>query len=96
MPIPVPQPFEQKKRSDILGVIGYDEDGQSTRGWPQTAECLEPICQTSQWWTNNGNGYPLYTHVHSGNFTEQLFTLQFDLAGGTHLGRVGLFPSMLK
>ena len=30
MSIPAPQPVEPQKRSDILDVIGYDEDGQST------------------------------------------------------------------
>ena len=69
MSIPAPQPVEPQKRSDILDVIGYDEDGQSTLGWPQAAECFDPLRQTSYWWTNRCDGYPLYTHVHSGNFT---------------------------
>lgn len=30
--IPAPQPAEPQKRSDILDVIGYDDDGQSTLG----------------------------------------------------------------
>lgn len=72
---------EPQKRSDITDVIGYDEDGQSTLGWPQAAECFDPLRQTSYWWTNRCDGYPLYTHVHSGNFTGQLFTLLFDPAG---------------
>ncbi|STQ11221.1 type VI secretion system protein ImpM [Enterobacter cloacae] len=43
MSIPAPQPVEPQKRSDILDVIGYDEDGQSTLGWPQAAECFDPL-----------------------------------------------------
>ena len=52
MTIPAPQPVEPQKRSDILDVIGYDDDGQSTLGWPQAAECFDPQRQTSYWWTN--------------------------------------------
>ncbi len=96
MTIPAPQPVEPQKRSDILDVIGYDEDGQSTLGWPQAAECFDPLRQTSYWWTNRCDGYPLYTHVHSGNFTGQLFTLLFDPAGGARPGRHGLYPPMFE
>ena len=96
MSIPAPQPVEPQKRSDILDVIGYDEDGQSTLGWPQAAECFDPLRQTSYWWTNRCDGYPLYTHVHSGNFTGQLFTLLFDPAGGARPGRHGLYPPMFE
>ncbi len=77
-------------------MIGYDEDGQSTLGWPQAAECFDPLRQTSYWWTNRCDGYPLYTHVHSGNFTGQLFTLLFDPAGGARPGRHGLYPPMFE
>ena len=91
-----PQPVEPQKRSDILDVIGYDDDGQSTLGWPQAAECFDPLRQTSYWWTNRCDGYPLYTHVHSGNFTGQLFTLLFDPAGGARPGRHGLYPPMFE
>lgn len=63
-------------------------------GWKQAAECFDPMRQTSFWWTNRCDGYPQYTHVHSGNFTGQLFSLLFDPAGGARPGRHGLYPPM--
>lgn len=94
--IPATQAVEPEIRSDILDVIGYDGDGESTLGWLQAAECFDPQRQTSFWWTNRCDGYPLYTHVHSGNFTGQLFTLLFDPAGGARPGRHGLYPPMFE
>lgn len=80
--------------SEILTVIGYAADGASTLEWPQAGDCFDPERQISYWWTNRCDGYPLYTHVHSGNFTSQLFTLLFDPAGGARPGRHGLYPPM--
>ena len=94
--IPSPQLGEPEQRSDILDVIGYEAEGQSTLGWQQAADCFDPQRQTSFWWTNRADGYPLYTHVHSGNLTGQLFTLLFDPAGGARPGRHGLYPPMFE
>jgi type VI secretion system protein ImpM len=96
MAIPSPQLAEPQVRSDILDVIGYEGEERCTLSWPQAAECFDPQRQTSFWWTNRSDGYPLYTHVHSGNFTGQLFTLLFDPAGGARPGRHGLYPPMFE
>lgn len=93
--IPAPQLPSQEQRSDILDVIGYD-DAPATLSWRQAADCFDPQRQTSFWWTNRSDGYPLYTHVHSGNFTAQLFSLLFDPAGGARPGRHGLYPPMFE
>lgn len=92
--IPTPQPVVEENRSEILDVIGYEGDAAPTLSWRQAAECFDPLRQTSFWWTNRSDGYPLYTHVHSGNFTGQLFTMLFDPAGGARPGRHGLYPPM--
>jgi type VI secretion system protein ImpM len=91
--IPSPVVPEVDAQSDILDVIGYD-DAPAALSWRQAAECFEPQRQTSFWWTNRCDGYPLYTHVHSGNFTSQLFSMLFDPAGGAQPGRHGLYPPM--
>ncbi|WP_283010613.1 type VI secretion system-associated protein TagF [Cronobacter turicensis] len=93
--IPSPALPAPENRSEILDVIGYQET-PVTLSWRQAAECFEPQRQTSFWWTNRSDGYPLYTHVHSGNFTGQLFSLLFDPAGGARPGRHGLYPPMFE
>ncbi|WP_312951313.1 type VI secretion system-associated protein TagF [Superficieibacter sp.] len=94
--IPTPQPVESVRHPEILDVIGYSGEDFSGLSWPQAAECFDPQRQTSFWWTNRCDGYPLYTHVHSGNFTGQLFTLLFAPAGGSRPGRHGLYPPMFE
>lgn len=93
--IPSPALPAPENRSEILDVIGYEET-PVTLSWRQAAECFDPQRQTSFWWTNRSDGYPLYTHVHSGNFTGQLFSLLFDPAGGARPGRHGLYPPMFE
>ncbi len=90
----IPMPVLEA-RSDILDVLGYD-DNTSTLSWKQVSDCFDPQHYTSFWWTNQTDGYPLYTHVHSGNFTGQLFSLLFDPAGGARPGRHGLYPPMFE
>lgn len=80
----------------ILEAIGYDDGRQNTLEWMQAAECFNPQRPSSFWWTNRSDGFPLYTHVHSGNFTSQLFTLLFSPAGGARPGRHGLYPPMFE
>lgn len=93
--IPAPTIPAQESHSDILEVIGY-EDTPANLSWRQASDCFDPQRQTSFWWTNRSDGYPLYTHVHSGNFTGQLFSLLFDPAGGARPGRHGLYPPMFE
>lgn len=69
---------------------------ECTLSWKQAADSFTPQHYTSFWWTNQTDGYPLYTHVHSGNFTGQLFSLLFDPAGGAQPGRNGLYPPMFN
>ena len=45
--IPAPKLVEAEKRSEILDVIGYQQDGQSSLGWQQAADCFDPQRQTS-------------------------------------------------
>lgn len=80
----------------ILEAIGYSDDRQDVLEWTQAAECFSPQRPASFWWTNRSDGFPLYTHVHSGNFTSQLFTLLFSPAGGARPGRHGLYPPMFE
>ncbi len=80
----------------ILDVLGHGNACQNTLEWPQVAESFSPQRQSSFWWTNRSDGYPLYTHIHSGNFTSQLFTLLFSPAGGARPGRHGLYPPMFE
>ena len=91
--IPSPPLPDASQRSDILDVIGYGENATNL-SWKQVAECFDPQRYTSFWWTNQCDGYPLYAHLHSGNFTGQLFSLLFDPAGGARPGRHGLYPPM--
>ena len=93
MTIPAPQPVEPQKRSDILDVIGYDYDGQSTLGWPQAAECFDSLRQTSYWWTNRCDGLSAVHPRPQRKLHRQLFTLLFDPAGGARPGRHGLYPA---
>ncbi|CCG88438.1 type VI secretion system protein ImpM [Erwinia piriflorinigrans CFBP 5888] len=93
--IPVPPEPEAGDASGILQAIGYDEQ-EDTLGWQQAADCFNPQQYTSFWWTNRTDGYPLYTHLHSGNFTSQLFSMLFDPAEGATPGRNGLYPPMFE
>ncbi|MGB8925608.1 MAG: type VI secretion system-associated protein TagF, partial [Pantoea agglomerans] len=93
--IPAPVLPAEESRSDILDVIGY-ADRPSTLSWRQVSDCFDPQHYTSFWWTNQTDGYPLYTHVHSGNFTGQLFSMLFDPAAGAKPGRHGLYPPMFE
>lgn len=69
---------------------------ECTLSWKQAAGSFTPQHHSSFWWTNQTDGYPLYTQVHSGNFTGQLFSLLFDPAGGAQPGRNGLYPPMFN
>jgi len=94
--IPQPQPPQETgESSDILNVIGHG-DTPSTLNWALPGENFDPQFYTSFWWTNQSDGFPLYTQVHSGNFTAQLFSLLFDPAGGAKPGRNGLYPPMFE
>lgn len=93
--IPAPPDPASERRSDILDIIGYG-DNINTLGWQQVADSFAPQRHTSFWWTNQADGYPLYTHIHSGNFTGQLFSLLFHPAGGKNPGRHGLYPPMFE
>ncbi|EXU74444.1 type VI secretion system-associated protein TagF [Erwinia mallotivora] len=86
---------EQEVASDILDVIGH-ADRPVTLSWPQVADSFDPQQYSSFWWTNQTDGYPLYTHVHSGNFTSQLFSMLFFPAAGAKPGRHGLYPPMFE
>ncbi|EIC84119.1 type VI secretion system-associated protein TagF [Serratia sp. M24T3] len=81
--------------SDIFDVIGY-RDIPGTLNWPQVEEYFNPSQYTSFWWTNQSDGSPLFTHVHSGNFTTRLFSLLFQSANARHTGRNGLYPPMFE
>lgn len=91
-----PHPVSEDTGSDILEALGHDNASQNTLEWAQVAQCFDPQRQSSFWWTNRSDGHPLYTHVHSGNFTSQLFTLLFSPAGGARPGRHGLYPPMFE
>jgi len=93
--IPAPPDPAAERRSDILDVLGYG-DNISTLSWKQVSDCFDPQHYTSFWWSNQTDGFPLYTHVHSGNLTGQLFSMLFDPAGGARPGRHGLYPPMFE
>ncbi|MFU9137140.1 type VI secretion system-associated protein TagF [Erwinia tasmaniensis] len=93
--IPAPPLPTEEEQSDILDVIGYAER-PTTLSWRQVSDCFDPQQYTSFWWTNQTDGYPLYTQVHSGNFTGQLFSMLFDPAAGARPGRHGLYPPMFE
>ncbi len=93
--IPAPPQPEHSDASGILEVIGQPTP-ENTLGWTQVADCFSPQQYTSFWWTNRTDGYPLYTHLHSGNFTSQLFSMLFDPAAGAKPGRNGLYPPMFE
>lgn len=85
----------QPQQSAILDAIGYQEQ-RATLSWRRASDCFDPQHYTSFWWTNQADGKPLYTHVHSGNFTGQLFSMLFDPAAGAKPGRHGLYPPMFE
>ena len=91
----VPVLEDESGQSDILAVIGAGKT-TSTLNWQRPGESFDPRFQTSFWWTNQCDGFPLYTQIHSGNFTAQLFSLLFDPAGGATPGRNGLYPPMFE
>ncbi|KAA8998157.1 type VI secretion system-associated protein TagF [Affinibrenneria salicis] len=88
---PLPPPGDGI-HTDILDVIGYKD--VCTLNWQQAADCFSPLQYASFWWTNQTDGYPLYTHVHSGNFTAQLFATLFNPTDVGQSGRGGLYPRM--
>ncbi|WP_429618188.1 type VI secretion system-associated protein TagF [Serratia sp. 2723] len=91
LPIPV-----AVAESDILSIIGLPHQPASENGlaWQQVADCFEPMQYSSFWWTNQADGHPLYTHVHSGNLTVQLFSLLFNPHGWSRPGRGGQYPQL--
>ncbi|WP_423783674.1 type VI secretion system-associated protein TagF [Gibbsiella quercinecans] len=89
--LPAPPP---ESESDILAIIGDPSPERPRLGWQQAADCFDPAQYTSFWWTNQADGHPLYTHVHSGNLTVQLFALLFELNGWARAGRRGQYPQM--
>ncbi len=93
--LPALDDISAEPTSDILQVIG-DRPSECTLSWKQAAASFTPQHYTSFWWTNQTDGYPLYTHVHSGNLTGQLFSMLFDPAGGAEPGRNGLYPPMFN
>jgi len=80
--------------SGILSILGLPQQPQSGLAWPQAADCFEPTQYTSFWWANQADGHPLYTHVHSGNLTVQLFSLLFNPSGNSRPGRGGQYPQL--
>ncbi|WP_413480928.1 type VI secretion system-associated protein TagF [Serratia proteamaculans] len=80
--------------SEILSIIGFQHPDVPGLGWQQAADCFDPAQYTSFWWTNQADGHPLYTHVHSGNLTVQLFSLLFEPNGWARPGRGGQYPQM--
>lgn len=93
--IPVLDEVSAAPTDEILQVID-DRPSECTLSWKQAAGSFTPQQYTSFWWTNQTDGYPLYTHVHSGNLTGQLFSMLFDPAGGAEPGRNGLYPPMFN
>ncbi|KFK97910.1 MULTISPECIES: type VI secretion system-associated protein TagF [unclassified Serratia (in: enterobacteria)] len=80
--------------SDILSVIGLPYQPENKLAWQQAADCFEATQYSSFWWTNQADGHPLYTHVHSGNFTVQLFSLLFSPNGWSRPGGGGQYPQL--
>ncbi|HFF8948837.1 type VI secretion system-associated protein TagF [Serratia marcescens] len=89
----LPSPPEEAD-SEILSIIGFQHPDVPGLGWQQAADCFDPAQYTSFWWTNQADGHPLYTHVHSGNLTVQLFSLLFEPNGWARPGRGGQYPQM--
>lgn len=89
LPIPVTE-----EESEILSIIGLPHQPQNSLAWQQAADCFEPAQYSSFWWTNQADGHPLYTHVHSGNLTVQLFSLLFNPNGWSRPGRGGQYPQL--
>lgn len=83
-----------ESESEILSIIGFRHPDLPGLGWQQAADCFDPAQYTSFWWTNQCDGHPLYTHVHSGNLTVQLFSLLFEPNGWARPGRGGQYPQM--
>ncbi|WP_058912967.1 type VI secretion system-associated protein TagF [Entomohabitans teleogrylli] len=79
--------------SDILAIIAPQALPAGVN-WQQAADCFDPTRYASFWWSNQCDGYPLYTHVHSGNLTVQLFSQLFDPGGWARSGRGGQYPKM--
>ncbi|CAI0701189.1 TPA: type VI secretion system-associated protein TagF [Serratia fonticola] len=89
----LPTPVAEEE-SDILSIIGLPHQPESRLMWQQAADCFEPAQYSSFWWTNQADGHPLYTHVHSGNLTVQLFSLLFNPNGWSRPGRGGQYPQL--
>lgn len=92
-PLPAPPP---EADSDILSIIGFQHPDLPVLSWQQAIDCFDPQRYASFWWSNQADGHPLYTHVHSGNLTVQLFSLLFDPAGWQRVGRGGQYPKMFE
>ncbi|MBW7984910.1 type VI secretion system-associated protein TagF [Enterobacillus tribolii] len=84
----------EKSGAEILSVIGFQHPDVPPLSWQQVADCFDPEQYSSFWWTNQADGAPLYTHVHSGNLTVQLFTQLFEPTVWNRPGRGGQYPQM--
>ncbi|WP_037385198.1 type VI secretion system-associated protein TagF [Serratia sp. DD3] len=83
-----------EEQSDILSIIGLPQQPENRLTWQQVADCFEPTQYSSYWWTNQADGHPLFTHVHSGNLNVQLFSLLFNPHGRSRTGRGGQYPQL--
>lgn len=86
----------QRVQDDILSILNAAEEPLSTLGWQQVTEFFAADRYTSFWWTSQIDGYPLHTHIHSGNFNTQLFSQLFEPIFNTNIGRHGLYPKMFE
>ncbi|NIF20233.1 type VI secretion system-associated protein TagF [Candidatus Pantoea multigeneris] len=64
--------------------------------WPLVAQNFSPRHYSSFWWSSQTDGTPLHTHVHSGNFTSQLFSLLFESSSDAAPGRKGIYKPMFE
>lgn len=89
-------PTVRGKYSVVPGVDRSGLCGQNPCIWQLALDCFEPRRTASFWWANREDGGPLYTYVHSGHLTAQLFTLLFDSVDEGRSERQGLYPLMFE
>jgi type VI secretion system protein ImpM len=67
----------QVDANDILAVLATGKPGDQGLAWPGLSLYFESAGVTSFWWTNQSDGSPLQTHVHTGETTNALFARLF-------------------
>jgi len=75
--IPTRWPLPRAGASDILAVLAPAGAAEHCTAWPDLSLYFDSDGVTGFWWTHQGDGSPLQTHVHTGELNNALFARLF-------------------